>query len=194
MFKERKIEKYILLFLGVFAIILGILILDGRYLVISDDALLIGGVNSKAFCWVLIILGVFATVVSLLVIIKESKIKKYSVYYKLNDEYKFDNIKKDLSDLGLNIGDINIESFDNTINIEYKKGVGHFYCMVDPKEICLGYEYPDEYYEKYSEKELEKLPLVDLDERISPLNTILEDLYKKFIKIIIDNEDKLDFK
>lgn len=55
---EHKIENYLLLFLGLFAIELGVLLLQGELLTIPEDAWLIGGkTNTMVFSWVLIALG-----------------------------------------------------------------------------------------------------------------------------------------
>ena len=52
---EHKIENYLLLFLGLFAIELGVLLLQGELLTIPEDAWLIGGkTNTMVFSWVLI--------------------------------------------------------------------------------------------------------------------------------------------
>lgn len=61
---EHKVENYLLLFLGIFAIELGVIILRGladtskALLIIPDTAWLIGGaVKTKIFSWVLVALG-----------------------------------------------------------------------------------------------------------------------------------------
>ena len=55
---EHKIENYLLLFLGVFAIELGVILLQGTLLSIPEETWLIGGtLNTKIFSWILIGLG-----------------------------------------------------------------------------------------------------------------------------------------
>lgn len=66
---EHKIENYMLLFLGLFAIELGVILLRGladsskALLIIPDTAWLIGGaVKTKIFSWVLVALGAISIV------------------------------------------------------------------------------------------------------------------------------------
>lgn len=55
---EHKLENYLLLFLGVFAIELGVILLQGELLSIPEEAWLIGGkTNTTIFSWVLVGLG-----------------------------------------------------------------------------------------------------------------------------------------
>lgn len=55
---EHKIENYLLLFLGVFAIELGVILLQGQLLSIPEEAWLIGGkTNTVIFSWILVGLG-----------------------------------------------------------------------------------------------------------------------------------------
>lgn len=55
---EHKIENYLLIFIGLFAIELGVLLLQGNLLTIPEDAWLIGGkVNTTIFSWILVGLG-----------------------------------------------------------------------------------------------------------------------------------------
>jgi preprotein translocase subunit SecE len=55
---EHKIENYLLLFLGVFAIELGVILLQGQLLSIPEEAWLIGGkTNTIIFSWILVGLG-----------------------------------------------------------------------------------------------------------------------------------------
>ena len=55
---EHKIENYLLLFLGIFAIELGVILLQGELLSIPEEAWLIGGkTNTTIFSWVLVGLG-----------------------------------------------------------------------------------------------------------------------------------------
>ncbi len=55
---EHKIENYLLLFLGIFAIEIGVILLQGTLLTIPEETWLIGGtLNTKILCWVLIGLG-----------------------------------------------------------------------------------------------------------------------------------------
>lgn len=55
---EHKVENYLLIFIGLFAIELGILLLQGNLLAIPEDAWLIGGkVNTTIFSWILVGLG-----------------------------------------------------------------------------------------------------------------------------------------
>lgn len=58
---EHKIENYLLLFLGVFAIELGVILLQGQLLSIPEEAWLIGGkTNTIIFSWILVGLGVIS--------------------------------------------------------------------------------------------------------------------------------------
>lgn len=66
---EHKIENYLLLFLGIFAIELGVILLRGltdsskALLIIPDTAWLIGGaLKTKIFSWILVALGVISIV------------------------------------------------------------------------------------------------------------------------------------
>ena len=66
---EHKIENYLLLFLGIFAIELGVILLRGladsskALLIIPDTAWLIGGsVKTKIFSWILVALGAISIV------------------------------------------------------------------------------------------------------------------------------------
>lgn len=66
---EHKLENYLLLFLGIFAIELGVIILRGladtskALLIIPDTAWLIGGaVKTKIFSWILVALGVISII------------------------------------------------------------------------------------------------------------------------------------
>ena len=60
---EHKIENYLLLFLGVFAIELGVILLQGQLLSIPEEAWLIGGkTNTVIFSWVLVGLGAISIV------------------------------------------------------------------------------------------------------------------------------------
>lgn len=55
---EHKVENYLLIFIGLFAIELGVLLLQGTLLTIPEDAWLIGGkVNTAIFSWILVGLG-----------------------------------------------------------------------------------------------------------------------------------------
>lgn len=55
---EHKIENYLLILLGLFAIELGVLLLQGTLLTIPENAWLVGGtINTKIFSWVLVGLG-----------------------------------------------------------------------------------------------------------------------------------------
>ena len=55
---EHKLENYLLLFLGVFAIELGVILLQGELLSIPEEAWLIGGkTNTTIFSWILVGLG-----------------------------------------------------------------------------------------------------------------------------------------
>lgn len=60
--KEWKYENLILVVLALFAIELGVLILNGT-LTISDDAPLIGG-HAKLFSWILVGLGAISTILA----------------------------------------------------------------------------------------------------------------------------------
>lgn len=61
--EEHKVENYLLLFLGVFAIELGIILLQGKLLTIPEEAWLIGGkVATKIFSWILVGLGAVSIV------------------------------------------------------------------------------------------------------------------------------------
>ena len=60
---EHKLENYLLLFLGLFAIELGVILLQGKLLTIPEEAWLIGGkTNTIVFSWVLIGLGAISIV------------------------------------------------------------------------------------------------------------------------------------
>lgn len=66
---EHKLENYLLLFLGIFAIELGVIILRGladtskALLIIPDTAWLIGGaVKTKIFSWILVALGTISII------------------------------------------------------------------------------------------------------------------------------------
>lgn len=60
---EHKIENYLLLFLGIFAIELGVILLQGELLSIPEEAWLIGGkTNTTIFSWVLVGLGAISIV------------------------------------------------------------------------------------------------------------------------------------
>ena len=60
---EHKLENYLLLFLGLFAIELGVILLQGNLLTIPEEAWLIGGkTNTIVFSWVLIGLGAISIV------------------------------------------------------------------------------------------------------------------------------------
>jgi len=66
---EHKLENYLLLFLGIFAIELGVIILRGladtskALLIIPDTAWLIGGaVKTKIFSWILVVLGTISII------------------------------------------------------------------------------------------------------------------------------------
>ena len=60
---EHKIENYLLLFLGVFAIELGVILLQGQLLSIPEEAWLIGGkTNTVIFSWILVALGTISIV------------------------------------------------------------------------------------------------------------------------------------
>lgn len=60
---EHKIENYLLLFLGVFAIELGVILLQGQLLSIPEEAWLIGGkTNTIIFSWILVALGAVSIV------------------------------------------------------------------------------------------------------------------------------------
>lgn len=60
---EHKLENYLLLFLGVFAIELGVILLQGKLLTIPEGAWLIGGkTNTLIFSWVLIGLGAISII------------------------------------------------------------------------------------------------------------------------------------
>ena len=55
---EHKLENYLLLFLGVFAIELGVILLQGELLSIPEEAWLSGGkTNTTIFSWILVGLG-----------------------------------------------------------------------------------------------------------------------------------------
>ncbi len=60
---EHKIENYLLLFLGIFAIELGVILLQGKLLSIPEEAWLIGGkTNTTIFSWVLVGLGAISII------------------------------------------------------------------------------------------------------------------------------------
>lgn len=60
---EHKLENYLLLFLGVFAIELGVILLQGELLSIPEEAWLIGGkTNTTIFSWILVGLGAVSIV------------------------------------------------------------------------------------------------------------------------------------
>ncbi len=60
---EHRIENYLLLFLGIFAIELGVLLLQGKLLTIPEDAWLIGGkTNTIVFSWILVALGTISII------------------------------------------------------------------------------------------------------------------------------------
>ena len=57
--KRIRVENYILFALGIFAIVLGILLLQGTRFTIPEETWLIGGsLNTKIFSWILIGLGI----------------------------------------------------------------------------------------------------------------------------------------
>ena len=60
---EHKLENYLLLFLGVFAIELGVILLQGKLLSIPEEAWLIGGkTNTIIFSWILVGLGAISII------------------------------------------------------------------------------------------------------------------------------------
>lgn len=60
---EHKIENYLLIFLGIFAIELGVLLLQGKLLTIPENAWLIGGkTNTRIFSWILVALGAISII------------------------------------------------------------------------------------------------------------------------------------
>lgn len=60
---EHRIDNYLLLFLGIFAIELGVILLQGELLTIPTEAWLIGGkTNTLIFSWILVALGAISII------------------------------------------------------------------------------------------------------------------------------------
>ena len=60
---EHRIDNYLLLFLGIFAIELGVILLQGELLTIPTEAWLIGGkTNTLVFSWILVALGAISII------------------------------------------------------------------------------------------------------------------------------------
>lgn len=193
MTKEKAYAKYILLCVSFISIVLGVLvitnIINPKYSngeVIDNNMRILIGV-------VFVLCGIFSGISSIKEIVKAHNISNYSCYFKFKNEYSLDKIKEYFTCNELDESKVYLDENDNEgITIGYKNLIGEFTCYISKEEVIIIYDYTDEYYDKKSDEEIEKLPLINDEVKFSSLKIDVNNILNEFIKFIKSNEFKLE--
>ena len=193
MTKERPYEKYVLLFISIISVVIGILVLTNiinpQYksgeVIDSNMRILMGAI--------FVLCGFFSGFTAIKEIIKSHNIKNYSVYFKFINEYSLDKIKQYFISHDLDKDKVYLDSSDEEgTTIGYKHLFGEFTCYISKEEVNICYEYLDEYYEKKTEEEIANLPLMNDEVKFSSLKVDGNYILEQFVSFIKINEIKLE--
>ena len=164
--RQFKFEDYILLLVGVVAIITGLLIMMK---IINP-----GGDEDNPFSILLILMGIVAIITGVSGIIKKRKYRD-SVFYSLLNDLNSGVIKEKLLKQGLNYDEIEIESDNDSIYISVQTLTGEFSLSCFKNNLVFSFSNDEE---------------DDVIESIDSLKLSLDEVYLKFVCLSKEYKNK----
>lgn len=170
--KNRAFENIIIIFVGVVAIVLGILIFKQ---VINPEAYK----DNKLVPILVILMGVIAIINGLSGQIKKMKYKN-SVYFSLLDDYNNGCIKEKLLLQGLKNQDVQILEEKDGIKISISDEKSEISAVCFKQNVIFYFEYDEAYLEKLSVEDKNALLEEEYFESVDTLKLSLDEIYIKF--------------
>lgn len=183
--KDFKGEGIIILILGVFLIVVSILMFLNVIEMSSSES----EDKNQLLKIITALAGVILLIYGIVDFKTKRKIFDKSVYYKFLNDYNSNNIINKLVTMNLDETNIGVFNENDNITLRYLKKEGSFLCYIYKTEVIMSFEYIDEIYEKYDQTEDESLiPLDELLLELDALKVSQEEVYNKFVKMILENE------